>query len=55
MKVKFHKMLAKNYIVFPFCVVWETDDMMYYMPAKRLYIHFLCWHCVWTFIKEEKR
>ena len=58
MEVKFQKMFDKHWFVFPICVIWHAKLVEYYPPAKGLSLHFLWWHCVWTFFaprKENKR
>jgi hypothetical protein len=55
MKVKFQKMFDKHWLVFPISIMWNSELIEYVSPAKRLSIHFLWWHCAWTFIEEEKR
>lgn len=54
MKVKFNKLFSRDWIAFPICVVWHNELFEYFPPAKRIEIHFLWWHCGWTFIKERR-
>ena len=53
MKIKFHMTFDKNWIVFPLCTEWHGELMHYVVPAKRLCIGCLWWHCAWTFLKER--
>ena len=55
MKVRFDKAFYKDWFVFPFCIIWDTNIIEYIVPAKRLSIHFLWWHLGWTFFKEGNR
>lgn len=44
-----HFYYDKDWFVFPFAIIWEDFLGMFRPPAKRLSIHFLCWHWQWTF------
>ena len=48
-----HFYYDKEWLVFPFAIVWEDELYWHSPPAKRLSIHFLCWHWKWTFEKGE--
>lgn len=43
----------KDWFVFPFAIIWEDFLGWHSPPAKRLSIHFLCWHWQWTFGEKE--
>ena len=42
---------CKDYIVFPFAIVWEYNDPIYIRHTSKLTIHFLWWH--WGFWFER--
>ena len=54
MEIKFQKMFDKHWFVFPLSLTWNTQLVEYYPPAKRLSLHFLWWHCAWTFFMSRK-
>lgn len=54
MEVKFQKVFDKHWFVFPISIVWHSKVIEYYPSAKRLSLHFLWWHCAWTFIGTRK-
>ena len=52
--IKFQKTFDKHWCVFPACITLDTKLIEYYPPAKRLSLHFLWWHCAWTFLTPRK-
>lgn len=53
MRVIKEKHFDKDWFVFPFAIIWEDFLGWYRPPAKRLSIHFLCWHWQWIFWEKE--
>ena len=45
---------SKDYIVFPFAIVWEDWSPMYLQHTSVLTIHFLWWHLGFWFERKEK-
>ena len=48
-----HLFFYKDWFVFPVAIMWKSELMEYIPKASRLTIHFLWWHCRWTFVKRE--
>lgn len=54
MTVKFDKMFSKYWLTFPLAIDWEDKSLIYMRAVGSLGLHFLWWHCRWTFIKERR-
>ena len=48
-----HFYFYKTWFVFPFAIAIDLDCYDYIPPAKRVELHFLWWHCKWSFKKRE--
>ena len=55
MEIRFDKDCHNCRWYFPIVIEWVRQPWQYYVPAKQLMIHFLCWTVGWTFIKRQVR